>query len=257
MATSSSLSKAQYASVFSAVLGVGSLVAPLFVDASVVYLAVGGLSVLCSILAMTFIWKAHFSVGRIVETANAVSKGDFEARTICLGEGGDLGQLSNAVNELIDRTDAYVRETAAAMSYVADNRYNRKIVEKGMVGAFLRGATIINRAIEQTDHKVQAFRKVADNFEATMGEVARALASASGGLGDSATSIDAEARDTGSQAQIATSSTHEAAESVERVAAATEEQAVRRVFADECDVINYDGPSLTGIWGVGNRSLAA
>jgi len=41
------------------------------------------------------------------------------------------------------------------------------------------------------------------------------------------------------------------------LAMATEEQAVRRVFADECDVINYDGPSMTGIWGVGNRELAA
>lgn len=41
------------------------------------------------------------------------------------------------------------------------------------------------------------------------------------------------------------------------LAAATEEQAVRRVFPDEGEVINYDGPSLTGIWGVGNRSLAA
>ena len=41
------------------------------------------------------------------------------------------------------------------------------------------------------------------------------------------------------------------------LAAATEEQAVRRVFADECEVINYDGPSMMGIWGVGNRSLAA
>ncbi|MBC6443740.1 MAG: glutamine amidotransferase [Rhodobacteraceae bacterium] len=41
------------------------------------------------------------------------------------------------------------------------------------------------------------------------------------------------------------------------LAMATEEQAVRRIFADECDVINYDGPSLTGIWGVGNRKLAA
>jgi glutamine phosphoribosylpyrophosphate amidotransferase len=40
-------------------------------------------------------------------------------------------------------------------------------------------------------------------------------------------------------------------------AAATEEQAVRRVFSDECRVDNYDGPSLTNIWGVGNRSLAA
>lgn len=41
------------------------------------------------------------------------------------------------------------------------------------------------------------------------------------------------------------------------LAMATEEQAVRRVFADECDVINYDGPSLTGLWGVGNRAVAA
>ena len=41
------------------------------------------------------------------------------------------------------------------------------------------------------------------------------------------------------------------------LAMATEEQAVRRVFAEESDVINYDGPSLTGIWGVGNRAVAA
>ena len=41
------------------------------------------------------------------------------------------------------------------------------------------------------------------------------------------------------------------------LAMATEEQAVRRVFSDENDVINYDGPSLFGIWGVGNQSVAA
>ena len=41
------------------------------------------------------------------------------------------------------------------------------------------------------------------------------------------------------------------------LAAATEEQAVRRVFAQECEVINFDGPGLTAIWGVGNRSMAA
>ncbi len=41
------------------------------------------------------------------------------------------------------------------------------------------------------------------------------------------------------------------------LAMATEEQAVRRVFEDEGAVINYDGPSLTAIWGVGNRRVAA
>ena len=50
-----------------------------------------------------------------------------------------------------------------------------------------------------------------------------------------------------------------AIEQAGELAAATEEQAVRRVFTEECDVINYDGPSLFGIWGVGNhgRSMAA
>lgn len=32
------------------------------------------------------------------------------------------------------------------------------------------------------------------------------------------------------------------------IAAATEEQAVRRVFKQEAEVINHDGPSLSGIW---------
>lgn len=42
------------------------------------------------------------------------------------------------------------------------------------------------------------------------------------------------------------------------IAAATEEQAVRRVFdTEDVDIINYDGPSQLGIWGVGNRRMAA
>ncbi len=40
-------------------------------------------------------------------------------------------------------------------------------------------------------------------------------------------------------------------------AAATEEQSVRLVFPDEVDLINYDGPSQTAIWGVGNGRIAA
>lgn len=42
------------------------------------------------------------------------------------------------------------------------------------------------------------------------------------------------------------------------IAAATEEQSVRRIIDDEgVSIINYDGPSQQGIWGVGNRRSAA
>ncbi len=43
-----------------------------------------------------------------------------------------------------------------------------------------------------------------------------------------------------------------------QIAAGTEEQAVRRVYdRDGVSIINHDGPSLHGIWGVGNRGAAA
>lgn len=43
-----------------------------------------------------------------------------------------------------------------------------------------------------------------------------------------------------------------------QISAATEEQALRCICPDEgIKVINHDGPSLRGIWGVGNRKTAA
>ena len=41
------------------------------------------------------------------------------------------------------------------------------------------------------------------------------------------------------------------------LAAATEEQAVRAIYKDEVDVINYDGPGVTNTWPVVARRAAA
>ena len=41
------------------------------------------------------------------------------------------------------------------------------------------------------------------------------------------------------------------------LAAATEEQAVRRIYPDEVGVINYDGPSMTSTWAAGALRAAA
>jgi len=41
------------------------------------------------------------------------------------------------------------------------------------------------------------------------------------------------------------------------IAAATEEQAVRRIYKQEAEVINHDGPSLSGIWHLQNLSKVA
>ncbi len=41
------------------------------------------------------------------------------------------------------------------------------------------------------------------------------------------------------------------------LAAATEEQAVRTIYRDEVDVINYDGPAITMTWPVEPGRAAA
>ena len=41
------------------------------------------------------------------------------------------------------------------------------------------------------------------------------------------------------------------------MAVATEEQAVRMLYADEIDIINYDGPSLNKTWDIVDVRQAA
>ena len=61
-----------------------------------------------------------------------VVAGDFEARLTNITATGDLGELLHTVNDLVDRCDAYIRESAACMDHVSNNQYFRKIIEAGV-----------------------------------------------------------------------------------------------------------------------------
>jgi hypothetical protein len=86
------------------------------------------------------------TLGRAVTTIQAAARGDFDARLVHIREGGPTGERLHAVNELIDRTDAFVREAAISMNDVSQGHYFRHIVERGMQGGFLDGARGINTA---------------------------------------------------------------------------------------------------------------
>jgi methyl-accepting chemotaxis protein len=77
----------------------------------------------------------------------AVSKGDFETRIADIREGGDLGEMLWSINELIDSTDAFLRESAASLQAVREEKYFRRILPTGMHGFFKVSANTINAAI--------------------------------------------------------------------------------------------------------------
>jgi len=117
-----------------------------------------------AIPTVLFIFGAIFYEQKIMrelqrgrDICQTAAKGDFEARVTDIRETGSLGEMLWAINDLIDRTDSFVRESATAMEYVSQKKYFRPIVETGQLGIFLSATQNINQAINQADlaHKEQ------------------------------------------------------------------------------------------------------
>ncbi|MEP4189711.1 MAG: hypothetical protein ABJN51_01440, partial [Sneathiella sp.] len=62
-------------------------------------------------------------VSIIAGICQRLARGDFEARIIGIEEDSPFTNLKWAINELADRTDAFMREAAASMEHVADQKY--------------------------------------------------------------------------------------------------------------------------------------
>ena len=67
------------------------------------------------------------SIADALAIVRRAAAGDFEARITNITEDGDLGELLYSINDLIDRCDAYMRESAACMDHVSQNKYFRNL----------------------------------------------------------------------------------------------------------------------------------
>ncbi|MEQ8837030.1 MAG: hypothetical protein RID07_09535, partial [Lacipirellulaceae bacterium] len=149
--------------------------------------------------------------------------GDFEARLTRISVSGPLGELLHLVNDLIDRCDAYVRESSACMGAVSENSYYRKIIETGMQGNFLIASQTVNHALDTMQNRVSDFALATDNFQKTVGQVVESVASASTELSASAETMDKTASDTSAQAEAVSDAASQASNNVQTVAAASDE----------------------------------
>ena len=163
------------------------------------------------------------AISKAVAVCEAVADGDFEARIIGITEKGDAGRLLHAINRLIDRSDAYVRESKASLEYVASNKYFRRINEKGMTGTFGEASATVNQAMQAMEERVVAFKGVVQNFEDKMKEVVESVASAATELEASAKTMEGATSSAIEQATTVAAAAEEASANVGSVAAATEE----------------------------------
>ncbi|WP_300683140.1 methyl-accepting chemotaxis protein [Nocardioides sp.] len=128
------------------------------------------------------------------------AEGDLEARAMNIPgteEMADVQAMRSAINLLLDRTDAYVRESVASLEAASDGRYYRRFLLRGTMGVFRYGAEMINQASTSMAEvsaglEEQARRRLAlaDRLEQTVAAVAEQMASASIELGATASSLN-------------------------------------------------------------------
>lgn len=162
--------------------------------------------------------RLHAAVGRSIQVARALGKGDFETRDLVFDQWGQAGELTEAINDMADHIDAFVREASAAMEAVRLNRYYRRILPNGMEGALLRASTTINEATDMIQDRVEAFEVSTDEFGATINSIVESLVNASRDMGGAATRLGEGASSTDQRASDAASSSTMASTDVQRVA---------------------------------------
>lgn len=97
------------------------------------------------------------SLKHIESVCKSASEGDLQARIdevdlIANAHGMDedaarvLLSIADRINHVLDMSDAYVRESRAALEAASEGRFYRRILERGLRGDFGNGARVINSA---------------------------------------------------------------------------------------------------------------
>jgi methyl-accepting chemotaxis protein len=119
----------------------------------------------------------------VADTCERAANGDLEARILNCHVSVEMERLANAVNHMLDMTDAFLREAGASLDYASRNKFFRKVLLRGMRGSFRRASEEINQVngvlakdTEIINKDFERRRVLADQFETTVKKVFSGLA---------------------------------------------------------------------------------
>ena len=197
-----------------------------------------------SISAELEAYKAAFE--HIDAVCRKAAAGDLEARVLNISPESPAAATMDALNQLLDMTDGFVREARGALAAASEDRCYRQFLSAGMRGAFGRGATDIDRARRHMADLQEAAKQergeLADRFEANLAGTVKAVS-------DAAEKLEATAQDLSQRTGLASEQTAAASASAEQtsttaqtVASSAEEltasiEEIRRQSADSTDSV--------------------
>ncbi|MFI5490916.1 methyl-accepting chemotaxis protein [Actinoplanes sp. NPDC051859] len=144
----------------------------------------------------------------ITDVCRRAAAGDFEARLPPLGDSTEEREARNAVNAVLDVTDAFIRESGASLAAAAEGRFHRRFLTPGMQGAYRRAAVQISQSNDELSqaaarlHEASQSRSaLADQLESAVLTVSEQVATAATEMGASTNGLADFARDAVSEAE--------------------------------------------------------
>jgi methyl-accepting chemotaxis protein len=145
-------------------------------------------------------------VTKAAQVCEEAAAGNLEARLIHCPQSGDTGRLVHGINHLLDMTDAFLREARASLEHASQGKFYRRVILRGMLGAFRSASETINKDIEAMERDaalketVEQRKTLADQFEGTVKSVFSGLAASAAQVNAEVQKLAAAAGDPGKAA---------------------------------------------------------
>lgn len=165
------------------------------------------------------------AIGEATRVCGSAARGELESRILSERLPGRIGLMQKAINDMLDITDAFVRETSASMDYASRGKHFRKIVVRGLPGSFHNAAKIINAGTDNLGKRVVEIGGLAKEFGTHLNEIAGNLVDAAANLEMDAGQMTALVEKTDHQAASVMVASGQASTNVESVASAAEQLA--------------------------------
>ena len=166
----------------------------------------------------------------ITEACRQTADGDLEVRVLGIRRDGPLGPLARSINHLLDLTDAFVRESQASLRHASEQKFYRRVLERGLLGTYRDAARLINGATDQMAAQARALEdarverlRLADDFEQVIKSVVDSVAAAATEARATAEGLSGTADETSSRSVTVAAASEQASRALETVAAAAEE----------------------------------
>jgi methyl-accepting chemotaxis protein len=165
----------------------------------------------------------------IADVCRRAAAGDLEARLGPIGDTAAEIECRNAVNDMLDVCDAFIREAGAASAAAAEGRFHRRFLTSGMRGSFRAAATQMSASIDEMFRSSErlaaataARLALADELENAVLRVSEQVATAATEMGASANGLADFARAAVTEAERGLETVHSLRSAADQILTAVE-----------------------------------